>query len=120
MNRRHIIYTAMKDGHPITRNGAEEDASLLSDLPEAAQNEVCVTLRSWFEPSNKTSLRHNSYGMKHWLEDAVGYYISNNQLKDAMFSLGFAPSNRDELNWHFKVKPTPELKKYLEDSGRWW
>lgn len=120
MNMKRDMYTIMQDGHPITISGNDKDDFLMSNLPEAKMSEALDILRGWFEPSNKTSLRHTSYGMKHWLEDAVSCYISNNQFKDAMLILGFEPSDYSELNWCFKIKPTRVLKKYLEDSERWW
>ena len=131
------IYTIMKDGRPFTYSGfrypspwfpqltrpdedQHNDDSLITDLPEEKQKVALDVLASWFEKSEKTSRRHSSYGMKHWLEDSINHYVSNNQLKDAMLMLGFEPSDKDELNWHFKVKPTPELKTYLEKTRRYW
>lgn len=130
------IYTIMKDGRPYTYSGYRypnpyyplsrpeerfhDDDCLITDLPEEKQKEAFDVLKSWFEKSNKTSRRHTSYGMKHWLEDAIDLYVSNNQLKDAMLMLGFEPGDWDELNWYFKVKPTPELKEYLERTNRHW
>lgn len=120
MNRKKEIYTIIQNGHPVTVSGSDRDNFLINDLTEAKKVEALDILREWFEPSTKTSLRHTSYGMKHWLEDAISCYVSNNQFKDAMLTLGFEPSNYSELNWCFKIKPTKALKKYLEDGGRWW
>lgn len=110
----------IKDGHPYTTNDFGEDFSIVSDLPEEKQKEIFDTLNRWFIKSKKTSLRHTSYGMKHWLEDAINRYITNNQFKDAMLILGFEASNYEELNWCFKVKPTEELLKFLDDTRRCW
>lgn len=120
MRKKRDIYTIIENGHPVTISGDDRDAFLMADLSDEKRAEAMDILRNWFEASTKTSLRHTSYGMKHWLEDAVGCYVSNNQFKDAMLSLGFEPSDYSELNWCFKVKPTKALKKYLEDGGRWW
>ena len=131
------IYTIMKNGRPFTYSGfrypnpwfpqltrpdedQHNDDSLITDLPEEKYQEALEVLQSWFIKSEKTSRRHTSYGMKHWLEDAIHHYVSNNQLKDAMLMLGFEPGDPDELNWCFKVKPTPELKGYLERTNRYW
>lgn len=131
------IYTIMKDGRPFTYSGfrypdpwfpqltrpdedQHNDSGLITDLPEDKCKEALDTLSSWFIRSTKTSRRHTSYGMKHWLEDAIMHYVSNNQLKDAMLMLGFEPGDPDELNWYFKVKPTPKLKAFLEGTRRCW
>ena len=130
------IYTIMKNGRPYTYSGHRypnpyyplsrpeerfsDDGYLFTELPEEKQKEALDILKTWFIKSTKTSRRHTSYSMKHWLEDAIGLYVSNNQLKDAMLMLGFEPGDPDELNWYFKVKPTPELKEYLERTNRYW
>lgn len=131
------IYTIMKNGRPFTYSGyrypnpwlpilnrseneQHDDISLITDLPEDKYKEALEVLKGWFIKTTKTSLRHSSYGMKHWLEDAIGHYVSNNQLKDAMLMLGFEPGNWDELNWHFKIKPTQELRDYLKRTNRHW
>ena len=133
MRREREIYTIIDDnGHPFTYGSSKscansyfldpvnDDSLLLSDMDPDKADEVLKLLRGWFEKSSKTSLRHTSYGMKHWVEDVICEYFSNNQLKDAMLTLGFEPSNWYELNWCFKVKPTEELKEFLEKTGRHW
>lgn len=135
MRRIHKIYTIMKDGRPYTYSGYKypspyfkhyefeahhDDPSLITDLPEEKVKEALEILSSWFEKTNKTSLRHTSYGYKHWLEDAILHYVSNNQLKDAMLMLGFEPRDYDELNWCFKVKPTQALKDWLKTNNKYW
>lgn len=124
MNKK--IYTIMKGGHPYTRSeerwrdNTHDDGALISEIPEEGRQMALNLLSSWFEKSSRTSNRHNSYGIKHWLEEATRYYVSNNQLKDAMLSLGFETSNFNDLNWYFKVKPTLALKDYLKSIGRDW
>lgn len=130
------IFTIIKDGHPYTYScykylrpgqafyspdrALHDDDGLLSALPQDKYDEALSVLKRWFIKSNKTSLRHTSYGYKHWLESEIGHYISNNQLKDAMLISGFEPGNYDELNWCFKVKPTEGLKKWLDKRGMRW
>lgn len=137
--KRKKTFTIMKDGHPYTYSGykylkpgdpfyeyrtpynaTHDDKLLISELPQDKYDEALSVLKRWFLKSNKTSLRHTSYGYKHWLESEIRHYVSNNQLKDAMLILGFEPGNYDELNWCFKVKPTEELKKWLEKNGMRW
>ena len=129
MKKTNEVYTIMKNGRPYTYSGFtyskyrephHNDGNLISQLPDDKKAIAMETLASWFEKSNKTSLRHTSYGMKHWLENAIGHYVSNNQLKDAMLLLGFEPADFDELNWCFKVKPTEKLKEFLKKRGDRW
>ena len=127
------IYTIEKDGHPYTYSGwryslsphddiirYSDDSSLMSELPKEYYNKAMDTLKRWFVPSNRNCLRHSSYGYKHWLEEAINHYISNNQLKDAMLALGFEVKDYKALNWFFKVSPTQELKEWLIDNDRRW
>lgn len=36
----------------------------------------------------------SSYGLKHYCEDAIGEYVSNEDIKDVMFELGFISNNK--------------------------
>lgn len=55
-------------------------------------------------PSNKTLTRSSSYVLKHMVENDIGFYITNNQFKDAMLLCGYQPVNANETNWLFKIK----------------
>lgn len=55
-------------------------------------------------PAGKTDTRHSSYALKHMVENDIGYYITNNQFKDAMLLCGYYPVNANETNWLFKIK----------------
>lgn len=47
-----------------------------------------------------------SYGLKHLVENAVGFYVSNADLKKAMADCGYAHKPCDiggEINWVFKA-----------------
>lgn len=55
-------------------------------------------------PATRTYTRSTSYGFKHMVENEIGYYITNNQFKDAMLLCGYQPVNANETNWMFKIK----------------
>ena len=55
-------------------------------------------------PASRTYTRSTSYGFKHMVENEIGYYITNNQFKDAMLLCGYQPVNPNETNWMFKIK----------------
>ena len=55
-------------------------------------------------PATKTCTRYSSYSLKHMVENDIGYYITNNQFKDAMLLCGYQPVNANETNWLFKIK----------------
>lgn len=133
MKAKKEIFTIEKNGHPYTYSGwryspnpyddiirYSDDDELISDLPSKYYDAAMDTLRRWFVSSDRNCLRHTSYGYKHWLEEAIGHYISNNQLKDAMLQLGFEVKDYRNLNWFFKLKPTEELKKWLDNNNRHW
>ena len=133
MKTRKEIFTIEKDGHPYTYSGwrysinpyddairYSDDYELISDLPEEYYNAAMDTIKKWFVPANNSCLRHTSYGYKHWLEEEIKHYISNNQMKDAMLRLGFEVKDYRDLNWYFKVKPTEELKEWLNNHNKNW
>ena len=55
-------------------------------------------------PASKTCTRYSSYSLKHMVEDDIGYYITNNQFKDAMLLCGYQPVNANQANWLFRIK----------------
>ena len=42
--------------------------------------------------------------MKHILNNRTGIYITNNQMTEAMWTLGFRLTKINTLNWTFKIK----------------
>jgi hypothetical protein len=64
-------------------------------------------LREWvdkrFEKA-RSVYRTSSYGLKHEFEEKTGIYVTNGEFKGAMLEAGFVAANKDELNWHFRVK----------------
>ena len=55
-------------------------------------------------PASKTCTRYSSYSLKHMVENDIGFYITNNQLKDAMLLCGYQPVDANKTNWLFKIK----------------
>lgn len=55
-------------------------------------------------PASKTCTRYSSYSLKHMVEDDIGYYITNNQFKDAMLLCGYQPVNANQANWLFRIR----------------
>jgi hypothetical protein len=73
------------------------------DLPREKQDAII----SWVEgniPQRKT-INHkiSSYGLKHICEQAVGFYVSNGEMKGAMLKAGFVAGNRRRINWSFNI-----------------
>lgn len=55
-------------------------------------------------PASRTDTRHSSYSLKHMVENDIGFYITNNQFKDAMLLCGYQPVDANKTNWLFKIK----------------
>lgn len=55
-------------------------------------------------PASKTCTRYSSYSLKHMVENDIGFYITNNQFKDAMLLCGYQPVDANKTNWLFKIK----------------
>ncbi|MBR0060268.1 MAG: hypothetical protein IJP68_02200, partial [Selenomonadaceae bacterium] len=53
-----------------------------------------------------------SYGLKHYLQDEMDIYLTNNAFKDAMLQCGFEPVDWEELNWVYRIsKKSPAFTK---------
>lgn len=55
-------------------------------------------------PASKTDTRHSSYSLKHMVGNDIGFYITNNQFKDAMLLCGYQPVDANKTNWLFKIR----------------
>ena len=88
------------DPNPSKRG---EDAALMSDLPVEIQHKVSDWIFGKLWKRNTPNYDHDSYELKHRIENELGIYLTNNQMKDAMLQEGFNPVKENELNWHFYI-----------------
>ena len=82
----------------------ENDTAHFCDLSEEEQKIVLEWLRWNVWPAKDKLDGHSSYGMKHILNNRTGIYLTNNQMKEAMWKLGFMPTKINTLNWTFRIK----------------
>lgn len=85
------------------------DTAHFSDLSEEEQKIVLEWLQWNVWPAKNKLDGHSSYGMKHILNNRTGIYITNNQMKEAMWNLGFRPTKINTLNWTFKIKKSSPI-----------
>ena len=85
------------------------DTTHLCDLSEEEQEIVLEWLQWNVWPAKNKLDGHSSYGMKHILNNRTGIYITNNQMKEAMWNLGFRPTKINTLNWTFKIKKSSPI-----------
>ena len=93
----------IKNNKPYTNENGWEDKDLLSDLPMDQQHRVLSWIKNRIKPRKTKNFRHSSYGLKHYLQDEIGIYLTNNQFKDAMMMCGFYPIDPDKLNWNYCI-----------------
>jgi len=93
----------IRNGRPYTNENGWEDKGLITDIPKETQEAVLDWIRKNIQPRKTPSRRHSSYGIKHFLEDDTGIYLTNNQFKDAMMLCGYGPVDENELNWHYCI-----------------
>lgn len=99
------------DGHPVTDN----DNSLLCDLSFETRIKVLAWIKESILPASYINPHRTSYGVKHILERETGIYLTNNQFKDAMLMCGFLPTNRQKINWEYRIKErSPAFKRENE------
>lgn len=101
--RRPVVTTAGDDSH-------------FYDLSKEEQDLVLLWLKWNVYPARNVLNGHSSYGMKHYLEHRTNIYLTNNQMKEAMFVCGFFPAKVDELNWRFRIKASSPIFKTQIDG----
>jgi DNA replication protein DnaC len=101
---------------------SELDNTRQKDHPhayDALSQEGREALQYWIEhaiqPAQKADERHSSYGLKHEYERETKVYVSHAQFKGAMLVAGYLPIEKSEQNWHFKIKPTYDEKRFSQD-----
>ena len=107
---------------PRFRKAIDEAARLALDLPDEYDQlspAELATLLEWIrlaiKPA-KTAVIGSSYGIKHDFEDVTYLYVTNGQFKGAMLAAGYAPVNRGERNWRFRIRPTGKSSKSSSGS----
>lgn len=95
----------IKDGRPYTNEQGHTDYELIDDLSPDQQSDLIGWIDEFISPSKYKNTRHNSYSLKHRFEKSdKGFYLTNNQFKDAMLAAGHFPVDQDALNWEYKIK----------------
>jgi hypothetical protein len=97
-------------------NTRQKDHPRVYDMLSQQEREV---LQYWIEhaiqPALKTDEHYSSYGLKHEYERETKLYVSHAQFKGAMLVAGYLPTEKGEQNWHFKIKPTYDEKRFSHD-----
>lgn len=74
-----------------------------ADMADDARAKAIAWINTYMWPAKKENGYHTSYGLKHYLQDDTGIYMSNNQFKQAMAFCGFLPVDSTELNWTYRI-----------------
>src|SRR5437763_8075835 len=103
---------------------SELDNTRQKDHPhayDALSQEEREALQYWIEraiqPALKDDEHHSSYGLKHEYERETKLYVSHAQFKGAMLVAGYLPTEKGEQNWHFKIKPAYDEKRFSHEVG---
>ena len=105
----------IKNNKPYTDENGWEDSELISELSLEQQETVLNWIKNGIIARKTENRHHSSYGLKHYLQNETGIYVTNNQFKDAMMICGYYPKDPNELNWHYgisKKSPIFLRKKY--------
>ena len=81
----------------------DKDTKLFTDLPKDIQYALTKWIYHNIASRKTVNLKYTSYDLKGLAEAAIGFYITNNEFKDAMLHCGFNPVNPNSLNWHYKI-----------------
>lgn len=73
-----------------------------------------MLIRKWirfmFNKSKNINKSVSSYGLKHYCEADVGFYVHNDTIKKAMLLEGFL-AKTGEINWFFNISGNVNIKK---------
>lgn len=95
----------IKNGKPYTCEKGHSDYKLISELTIKQQAMLLEWIDENISPSKYRNPHHNSYSLKHRFEHSEhGFYLTNNQFKDAMMVRGYLPTDQHDLNWWYKIK----------------
>lgn len=95
----------IKNGKPYTCEKGHSDYELMTDLTREQQKVLLEWIDDNISLSKYKNKRHSSYSLKHRFEHSEhGFYLTNNQFKDAMMTAGYDPVDPSELNWFYKIK----------------
>ena len=96
-----------QDGRPFTiiehLHTQEKDFRLLDEFSESEQQLVLTWIRKYITPRKTENTDRTSYGLKHDFADDGGFYMTNNQFKDAMNQAGFKPVDETKVNWTYRI-----------------
>ncbi len=105
-----MIECEIRNGHPWSIGCTDpntskrgEDAALMSDLSDDVQRQVSDWIFAKLCKRETPNYDHDSYELKHRIQNELDIYLTNNQMKDAMLREGFYPVKVNELNWHFYI-----------------
>lgn len=113
-------YTEMVDGHPVSFNNSFGEPWIggerFHSIPLQAQAECIKWCKTYLKPTKCANNRHTSYGLKHMLQRDTGIYITNDQFKDLMLTLGYKPVDSSQFNWTFCISES-RLSKRSRNGG---
>lgn len=104
------------DGTVLFQVKTPGDEYHLLDLPEEIQDLVLDWVFWNFLPAQKLYPHKDSNFLKSVLQKRTNIYLSNNQFKEAMLTIGFWPRDLKELNWCFYVQASSPAIKAQADG----
>lgn len=109
----------IKNGKPYTNENGRTDNELLCGISQDSQKIVLSWIKENIIPRKSALYGLTSYGLKHYLENDTGIYLTSNQFKDAMLISGYMPVNQSELNWEYRIsKKSPIFRRRLAKTRR--
>lgn len=109
----------LKNGRPYTDENGAVDAALISDRPLEEIDKVARWINKNMVPARRKLNGHDSYGLKHVLQHDTGLYLTNNEFKDAMLLMGFAPVDPNALNWTYRAIFKPDVNDNPNPFFKW-
>lgn len=75
------------------------------ELNDEQRNKIIEWVRKKITPRIYINRNHSSYGLKHWCESDLGFYVSNDAMKKALILEGYI-CDTSRINWFFNISET--------------
>lgn len=90
---------------------------LMSDMNEEERKTILGFIKENLIPRKTVNRHHSSYDLRILVISITGIFLSESQLKDAMFISGFSPIDWKEYHWHFRISDkSPIFRSIMADD----
>lgn len=115
--RRPAARGGPRSGETSDRGDPIDDPARFAQQPVSQQQAILRWIGAVMRPAKRPS-ESTSYGLKHFCEDEVGFYVANGTMKGAMIAAGFGPVDPWAQNARYGVRPLRPSRQGVNQTLR--